>query len=142
MMRKLSYLLNIDTLRIAYFTHFQSLINYRIFWGAQTITRIIFLIHKRIRIMLGRCPMRYCRGGFKKLDILTVASLYIFALMCVVRNPEHSSTHCKDKRQKSQLHLPSVKFSSVRKGVTYSSTNKKGKGKVIPLQARFGPESG
>jgi hypothetical protein len=34
MMRKLSYLLNTNTLRIAYFAHFQSLINYGIIFGA------------------------------------------------------------------------------------------------------------
>jgi hypothetical protein len=51
--------------------------------------------------MLGLCTMRFCRGGFNKLDILTVKSLYVFALIIfVVRNPEHSSTHSKDARQK------------------------------------------
>ena len=86
--------------------------------------RNIFLIQKRIRNMLVRGPMRSGRGGFKKMDILTVPCLYIFALiMCVVRNPEHSSTQCKDMRQKNQLHSPSVKFSSIQKGVKYSSIN-------------------
>jgi hypothetical protein len=86
--------------------------------------RNIFLIQKSIRIMLGLGPMRSGTGGFKKLDILTVPRLYIFALiMCVVRNPEHSSIQCKDTRQKSQLRLPSVKFASTQKGVTYSSIN-------------------
>jgi len=33
-MRKLSYLLNIGTLRIVHFAHFQSLINYGIIFGA------------------------------------------------------------------------------------------------------------
>jgi hypothetical protein len=35
-------------------------------------------------------PRSSSRGGFKKLDILTVPSLYIFALMMfVVRNPDN-----------------------------------------------------
>jgi len=68
--------------------------------------------------------MRSGRGGFKILDILTVPSLYIFAFITfVVRNPEHSSVQCKDTRQKNQLHLPSVKFSSTQKGVICSSVN-------------------
>ena len=45
--------------------------------------------------------------------------------MFAVRNPDNfqtnSSIHSIDMRQQNQLHLPSVKFSSVQKGVTYSS---------------------
>jgi len=42
--------------------------------------------------------MSSCRGGFKKLDLLTVPSLYIFALMMiVVRNPDNVHTNTKKK---------------------------------------------
>ena len=34
-----------------------------------------------VRIMLRLGPMSSCREGFKKLDILTVPCLYIYALM-------------------------------------------------------------
>jgi hypothetical protein len=70
-MRKISYILNIDTLRIIYFAHFQSLINYGIIvWGSSSTMQNVFLIQKRIiRIMLGLDPTSSCRGGFKKLDI-------------------------------------------------------------------------
>jgi hypothetical protein len=87
----------------------------------------VFLIQKRIiRIMLGLGPTSSCRGGFKKLDILTVPSLYIFALMMfVVNNPDsfqsNSSIYCISTRQKNQLHLPLVKFSCIQKGVIYLS---------------------
>jgi hypothetical protein len=89
-MRKLFYILNIDTLRIVYFAHFQSLINYgKNFWGSSSTMQNVFLIQKRIiRIMLGLGPRSSCRGGFKKLDILTFPSLYIFALMMFVNNPD------------------------------------------------------
>ena len=55
---KLSYVLNIDALRIIYFAHFQSLINYGIiFWGSSSTMQNVFLIQKRIiRIMLDLGP--------------------------------------------------------------------------------------
>jgi len=53
-----------------------------------------FLIKKIIiTIMLRLGPSTSCRGGFKTLDILTLPSLYIFALtMLVVRKPDHFET--------------------------------------------------
>jgi hypothetical protein len=107
MMRKLSYVLNTDTLRIAYFAHCQSLINYDIiFWGSSTNMCNAFLTQKRIiRIRLGLGRRSYCRVVFKKLLTLTVPSLYIFAVIIfVVRNPEHFKTipsiHSINTRQK------------------------------------------
>jgi len=106
MMRNVSYILNTDTLKIAYFAHFQSLINYDImFWGSLTTMCNVFLIQKRIiRIRLGLGPRSSCQGMFKKLDILRVPYLFIFAVKkFVVRKPDHfktiSSVHNIDMRQ-------------------------------------------
>jgi len=76
--------------------------------------------------MLRLGPKSSCTGGLKKWDILTVPILYIVALTeSVVRNPENfqmnSSIHSIYTRQKNQLHLPSVTFSLLQKGVAYSS---------------------
>jgi len=84
-----------NILRISCFAHFQSLINYDIiFWGSSTSMCIVYLIQKRIiRVRLGLDPRSSCRGVFKKLGILTVSSLYIFAVIIfVVRNPNHFKT--------------------------------------------------
>jgi len=96
-----------DTLRTANYAHFQSLINYDImFWGSLTTMCNVFLIQKRIiRIRLGLVPMSSCQGMFKKLDIQTVPSLFIFAVIIfVVRKPDHfktiSSVHSIQTRQK------------------------------------------
>ena len=94
-MRKLSYILNIDTLRIVYFAHFKSLIYDIIFWVSLTTMCNIFLTQKIIiiRIMLRLGSSSSCRYGFKTLDILTLSSLYIFALiMLVFRKPDHFET--------------------------------------------------
>jgi hypothetical protein len=127
-MRKLSNILNIVTSRIVYFAYFQSLVNYGIiFWGSSSTMHNIFLMQKRIiRIMLGLGPRSSCRGAFRKFDILTVPSLYIYALMMfAVNNPDsfqsNSTIHCINMRQKNQLHLPMVKFSSIQEGVIYAS---------------------
>jgi hypothetical protein len=88
----------------------------------------IFLMQKKkiIRIMLGLGPRSSCRGAFRKLDILTVPSLYIYALMMfVINNPDsfqsNSTIHCINMRQENQLHLPTVKFYSIQKGVIYET---------------------
>ena len=46
-MRRMSHILNIDTLRIVYFVHFHMLIKYSIiFWGTSTTVHKVFLIKK------------------------------------------------------------------------------------------------
>jgi hypothetical protein len=67
----------------------------------------IFNMKRITIIMLGLGPRSSCRDGFKKLGILRIPSLYIFAMMMfVVRNPDHfktnSSTHSTDTRQKKK----------------------------------------
>jgi len=58
-LRRLSHILNNDTLRSLYFGHFHTLIKYgTIFWGTASTMHKVFLIQKRIvRIMLGIEPM-------------------------------------------------------------------------------------
>jgi hypothetical protein len=74
------HVIDTDTLRIVYFTHFQSLINYgKIFRGSSTTTGNVFLVQKIIiRIMLGLGPRSSRRGGFKKLDIHSF--IYLFSI--------------------------------------------------------------
>jgi hypothetical protein len=77
-------------LQIACFAHFQSQISYgMIFWGSSSSMRNVLIIKKRAnRNMLRLGPRSSCRGGLKKLGILTVSCLYIYTLMLfAVRNP-------------------------------------------------------
>jgi hypothetical protein len=72
--------------------------------------------------MLRLGPRSSSREGFKKLDILTVPSLYIYALMLfVVKNPNiyqtNSSVHGRNTGQQNKLHVPSLRFSSIQRGV-------------------------
>ena len=81
---------------------------------------------RAIRIMLRLGPRSSCIEGFKKLDILTVPCLYIYALVLfAVKNfniyQTNSSVHSMNTRQQNKLHIPSVRLSSIQRGVYYSS---------------------
>jgi len=74
-----------------YFTHFQSLLQSGIiFWGSTTNLHQVVKMQKRIiRVMLGLRQRTSCRELIKKLQILTVPSLYIHEMKTsVIKNPE------------------------------------------------------
>jgi hypothetical protein len=121
------YTLNIDSLKLLYFAHFHSRVNYGIiFWGAYANLHKLFLIaEKIIGIMLGLCYRYSCRIWFKELDILTIPCLYTLCLMnFVVSNCDKFTTNLSvrslNTRQKNHLHRSTVCFFSIQNGVTYS----------------------
>jgi hypothetical protein len=89
--------------------------------------RNVLMIKKRaIRIMPRLGPRSSYREGLKKLDILTVPCLYIYTLMLfAVKNlniyQTNSSVHGMNTRPQNKLHIPSVRLSSIQRGVYYSS---------------------
>ena len=78
--RQMYHICNNDTLRSIYFVNFHSNASYGIIlWGNSSYSRKIFSLQKRIiRIMMGAHHRTSCRKLFKKLEILTVPSLYIY----------------------------------------------------------------
>jgi hypothetical protein len=86
MLKKLLFFVNAEMLQMAYFAQFHSQISYGIiFWGSSSSMKYVFIIQKTaIRIMLRLGPRSSCREVFKKLDVLTVPCLYIYALMLFV----------------------------------------------------------
>ena len=82
--RQMYYICNSDTLRSIYFAYFHSIACYGIiFWGHSANSKKIFILQERIiSIMVGAHPRTSCRRLLKKrLEILTVPSLYIYSLM-------------------------------------------------------------
>jgi hypothetical protein len=77
------YICNNNALRSIYFACFYSIESYgTIFWKNSSNSRKIFTLQKRIiRIMVGAHPRTVCRRLFKKLEILTVPSQYIYSMM-------------------------------------------------------------
>ena len=89
-------------IRNIYFTKFQALLRSGIlFWegiGGELSIRI-FRIQKRvIRLLAGASLRTSCRQLFKELNILTVASLYIFEVTCFIRK------YCQSLEQNTQVH--------------------------------------
>jgi hypothetical protein len=75
--------------------------------------------------MVGAHPRTSCRRLFKKLDILTVPSQYIYSLMSFfIGNQENfqtnSSVHNINTRNKHHLHRPVVNLSCFQKGASYT----------------------
>jgi hypothetical protein len=130
MMRNLRvyYYLTLDKIKTVYFTHFQSLLQSGIiFWGSTTnLHQVVKTQRRTIRVMLVLWQRTSCREKFKKLQILTVPSLYIHEMMTfVIKNPDKYQTnvsiHSRDTRQ-NHLHLQSVRLYSFKNDVYYSST--------------------
>jgi len=90
------------TIQNIYFTKFQAFLQFGIlFWegtGSELSIRI-FRIQKRvIRSMVVASSRTSCRQLFKELNILTLASLYIFEVTCFIRK------YCQSLKQNSQVH--------------------------------------
>ena len=124
MLRKLLHTVFLKMLPMVYFAHFYSQISYGIiFWGSSSSVRNVSIIrNKAIRIMLRLGPRNHCREGFKKLDVLTVPYLCIYALMLHAVKylniyQTNSSVHGMNTRQQNELHIPLVRMSSIQRGV-------------------------
>jgi len=94
-----------DTLRSIYFAYFHSIASYGIvFWGNSSYSKKILTLQKGIiRIMVGTHPRASCRRLFKKLEILTVPSQYIYSLMSFfIRNQEKFQTNSSVRNIKTR----------------------------------------
>lgn len=82
----------LDILKSYYYAYVHSSINYGIMcWGNSARSNEILTIQKKIiRTILFKSRTTSCRELFKKLNLLTVPSLYIFnSVIFVKTNPEH-----------------------------------------------------
>jgi hypothetical protein len=127
MVRQMYYICNNDTLKSIYFAYFHSIAIYGIiFWGNSSSSKKIFALQKRIiRIMVDAHPRASCKRLFKKSEILTVPSQYIYSLMSFfIGNQENfqtnSSVHSINTRNKHHLHRPIANLSCFHKGASYS----------------------
>jgi len=98
-----------------------------IFWGNSVESKRIFQKQKRIiRIMTGTTARTSCRPLFWELQILTLASQYIFSLMRFLSsNLEiykfNTSIHNLNTKHKLKLHMPAVRLSIYQKSVCCNS---------------------
>jgi len=127
MVKQMYYICNNDTLRSIYFAYFHSIASYGIIFGGNSSnSKKIFTLQKGIiRIMVGTHPRTSCRRLFKKLEILTVPSQYIYSLISFfIENQEkfqtNLSVHNINTRNKHHFHRPIANLSCFQKGASYS----------------------
>jgi hypothetical protein len=120
------HICNNNTLKSIYFAYFHSIASYGIIFGGNSSNRkkIPILQKRMIRIMAGAHPKTSCRRIFKKLQILTVPSQYIYSLTSFfIGNQENfqtnSSVHSINTRNKHHLHRPIANLSCFQKGASY-----------------------
>jgi len=84
-LRTLYPLLQPEALMLVYHGYFSAVMTYGIeAWGGSPHAVRVFLEQKRaVRIVNGMVPRTSCRGVFKSLKILTLASLYIYKLISI-----------------------------------------------------------
>jgi len=118
--------LSLSAFKMIYHSLFHSVMSYGIiFWGNSPHSLVIFKMQKRvIRVLMGSGYRDPCRGLFKELKILTLASQYIFSLsLFVVLNKgyfaSNSVFHNFNSRHRNDLHLPQVSLTMYQKGVFF-----------------------
>ncbi|MBF2449424.1 hypothetical protein IA800_13795, partial [Listeria seeligeri] len=118
--RKIKQLTDIDTARLVYFSYFHSVMSYGILlWGNATDIETIFILQKRaIRSIYNLGARDSLREFFKKIDILTVASQYVYVnIMYIYQNSNRFAKNIDkngiNTRNKNKLVAPSFRLHKV-----------------------------
>jgi len=131
MIKSLREILSTYMVRNFYFTKFQSLLRFGILlWGGvggETNKKIFRLQKRVIRLMAGVNSRTSCRQLFKKLNILTLSSLYILEVTCFIRKHCQSlelnlNVHCHNTRRKTDIHKKSCRTNVYKTSVINMGT--------------------
>lgn len=115
-LKRMSFLCNLKTLKSIYFAHIHSHVAYglSIFGGTSktNLDKILILQKKAIRIMLNVKSLDSVKASFSKLGILTVYDQYILDCAMTVRDQLHTldlrgSFHTYNTRSKKLIDIPS-----------------------------------
>jgi len=125
-MKSIKPFVSMKILKVIYFAYFHSTMSYGIiFWGNSAASVKAFRMQKRIiRIMMASRNRDCCRPLFKRLGILPLPSMYIFALLRFVSQNRdlfvtNSEIHNINTRQHHDLHLPLPNLMKYQIGVFY-----------------------
>jgi hypothetical protein len=115
------------TLISIYYAYFHSVIKYWIILGGNSSNsgKMLILLKKVARIMVGAQPRTSCRSLFKQLMIPPVRCQYILTLMNFINTDQenfqtNSSIHNINTRNKHHLHSPNANPSCFRKNTIYA----------------------
>lgn len=125
-LRNIKYIVPLDTLKLIYFAHIHSTLNYGIiFWGNSPHSVKVFKMQKRIiRIITNSGNRDSCRKLFKKMEILPFYSQYLYTLILYMVNNKHlfkanMDVHNYETRNKTNLHQPLANLAKYYKGPYY-----------------------
>ena len=115
LIRRISPLCNLTTLKMICFPYFHSIMEFRIiFWGISVESKTTLLQQKRIiRVMTGTNSRTSCRNLFRKLEISTLPSQFIYSTMKFLSSnldqfTFNSSVYNINTRLRLRLHKPIV----------------------------------
>lgn len=118
--RKIRQMTDVQTARLVYFSYFHSVMSYGILlWGKAADINNIFVLQKRaIRSIYQLGSRVSLKEKFKEINVLTVASQYIYAnIMYVYKNIENftkkSDVHMVNIRSKSKLISPRYRLTKI-----------------------------
>ena len=121
---KLSTMCSQETALAAYYAYVFSILRYGvIFWGGSPHTNQLFFLQKRCLRNIVRIKQREsCKPYFKQLGILTMSCIYILEAACFVKKnydyfEQERTIHEYCTRAKTDLHIPHVKYSVVKKNM-------------------------
>ncbi|KAI5638128.1 reverse transcriptase (RNA-dependent DNA polymerase) domain-containing protein [Phthorimaea operculella] len=111
-LRKIKPVVSASILRQTYFAYFNSIMSYAtILWADSSESDRVFVLQKRaLRIIEGLKARDTCRGVFKKHNILTLYSLYLYGMLVYVRRnlPSFSLRLCGGRALRNAGRLATV----------------------------------
>ena len=111
-LKNISSLNNISLSKLVYYGLIESLIRYSvILWGSSSkcnLNRIFVLQKRAIRCILRLKPTDSCFDHFKELQILTVPSIYMFEVICYIKEHNPATAHQHSHNTRNRNINPSV----------------------------------
>lgn len=118
--RRIRQYTTVETARLVYFSYFHSLMSYGILiWGRAADIETIFILQKRaVRSIYNLGSRDSLRDRFKEIDILTVASQYIYDVIIFTHKNFNSfrkvcDVHHFNTRNKNKLFFPKFRLKKV-----------------------------
>lgn len=115
---------DLNTLKVVYYSNFQSLLSYGIiFWGGSSQAEGLFISQKMaIRIMFRMKFRQSCRGIFKLNNMLTLPGLHIYRTLLFFYKNKHYFHACKNfntTRRTCEYFFPSHKLTLSERNTFY-----------------------
>lgn len=126
--RRLIDTTNIDTAKLVYYANFYSIVNNSILlWGSTGHSQRVFRIQKKcIRMIMGTSSREHCKPLFRKLQLMTVPSLFIYNCLLFAKNniqklELQSNMHSYFTRGNTSVRIPYHRMSLTQQSVKYQA---------------------